>query len=120
MLFAQQLGGFLHAARLAILKNTFSDWVEALQLLPARPVWGRRLTTVATDKGYRGRFARHVVKLGLTHQVGSRPPSTRGFGPVANRWVVERTFAWLTGFRRLATHCQHDRVPQPLSFYLIS
>ena len=22
--------------------------------------------------------------------------------PVAKRWVVERTFAWLTGFRRLA------------------
>ena len=78
------------------------DGVEALQLLPARPVWGSRLTTVVTDKGYRGRFARHVVKLGLTQQVGSRPPSTRGFVPVAKRWVVERTFAWLTGFRRLA------------------
>ncbi len=78
------------------------DGVEALQLLPTRPVWGARLGTVVTDKGYRGRFARHLGQLGRTHQLGSRPPSTRGFVPVANRWVVERTFAWLTGFRRLA------------------
>ena len=78
------------------------DGVEALALLPARPTWGQRLVTVVTDKGYRGRFARHVTRLGLTHQIGSRPPSTRGFVPVAQRWVVERTFAWLTSFRRLA------------------
>ena len=78
------------------------DGVEALSSLPARPTRGARLLTVVTDKGYRGRFARHVAKLGLVHQVGSRPPSTRGFVPVAKRWVVERTFAWLTGFRRLA------------------
>lgn len=78
------------------------DGLQALLLLPARPAWGVRLVTVVTDKGYRGRFAWHVAKLGLTHQLGSRPPSTRGFVPVAKRWVVERTFAWLTGFRRLA------------------
>lgn len=77
------------------------DGVEALQLLLTRPVWGARLVTVVTDKGYRGRFARHVAKLGLIHQLGSRPPSARGFVPVSDRWVMERTFAWLTGFRRL-------------------
>lgn len=79
------------------------DGVEALRLLPARPTWAQRLLTVVTDKGYRGRFARHLAQLGLRHQLGSRPPSAgRGFVPIARRWVVERTFAWLTGFRRLA------------------
>jgi len=77
------------------------DGVEALALLPARPRWGQRLRTVVTDKGYRGRFARHLSRLGLAHQVGSRPPTARGFVTVTKRWVVERTFAWLTGFRRL-------------------
>ena len=43
------------------------DGGEALQLLPARPAWGARLATVITDRGYRGRFARYVVKLGLMH-----------------------------------------------------
>ncbi|GAC1604694.1 MAG: hypothetical protein NVS3B25_33990 [Hymenobacter sp.] len=78
------------------------DGGEARHLLPRRPVWGTRLRTVVTDKSYRGRFAQHLSRLGLGHQVGSRPPSPRGFVPVAKRWVVERTFAWLTGFRRLA------------------
>ncbi|AMJ67746.1 hypothetical protein AXW84_21725 [Hymenobacter sp. PAMC 26628] len=78
------------------------DGVEALRLLPARPAWGPRLRTIVTDKGYRGRFARHVLALGLAHQIGRRPPTARGFVPVAKRWVVERTFAWLTNFRRLA------------------
>lgn len=79
------------------------DGSQARQLLPHRPRgWGTRLRTVVTDKGYRGRFTRHLARLGLAHQVGSRPPSARGFVPVAKRWVVERTFAWLTGFRRLA------------------
>ena len=48
-----------------------------------------------------GYFARPIAKLGFTHQIGSRPPSSQGFVPVAKRWVVERTFVWLTGFRRL-------------------
>ncbi len=78
--------------------------VLALALLSVRPpTWGQRLATVVTDKGHRGRFARHLARLGLTHQVGSRPPSAaRCFVPIAKRWVVERTFAWLTCFRRLA------------------
>ena len=80
------------------------DGAQALALLPGRPAgWGQRLATVVTDKGYRGHFARHLARLGLRHQIGSRPPSAnRGFVPIAKRWVVERTFAWLTGFRRLA------------------
>jgi transposase len=78
------------------------DGVEALPLLPVRPAWGMRLLTVVTDKGYRGRFARHITSPGLRHQIGSRPPTARGFVPVAKRGVVERTFAWLTSFRRLA------------------
>lgn len=43
-----------------------------------------------------------MAKLDLTHQLGNWRPSTHGFGPVAHRWVVERTFTWLTSFRRIA------------------
>jgi transposase len=78
------------------------DGVQAQALLTKGLSWGGRLQTVVTDKGYRGRFARHLRACGLTHQLGSRPPSARGFVPVAKRWVVERTFAWLNYFRRLA------------------
>ncbi|WP_223827603.1 IS5 family transposase [Hymenobacter armeniacus] len=79
------------------------DGTAATQgLLPQRPAWGQRLVTVLTDNGYRGGFAAHLQALGLRHELASRPPSVRGFVPVAKRWVVERTFAWLACFRRLA------------------
>ena len=78
------------------------DSPAARALLPQRPWWARRLRTVLTDQAYRGCFAQHLMSLGLQHEVASRPPSATGFVPVAKRWVVERTFAWLTGFRRLA------------------
>lgn len=34
---------------------------------------------------------------------------TRGFVPVAKHWVVERPFAWLSAFRRLAV--DYERTP---------
>ena len=71
-------------------------------LLPQRSWWMARLLTVLTDQAYRGRFAQHLAGLGLRHELASRPPSATGFVPIAQRWVVERTFAWLTNFRRLA------------------
>ena len=95
------------------------DGVEALQLLPARPSWGTRLFTVVTDKGYRGRFARYLAKLGLVHQVGSRPPSTRGFVHVAKRRVVDRSFAWLTGFRRLRLAIDYEFTPRSHETWLL-
>ncbi|MGI4759317.1 MAG: transposase [Janthinobacterium lividum] len=62
-------------------------------LLPTRtalrPAWASRLRTVLTDKAYQGQFAQQVHALGWQHPVASRPPSaTRGFVPVAKRWVV--------------------------------
>ena len=41
------------------------DGGQALKLLPTRPSWGQRLTTVVTDKGYRGRFAAYLQSLRL-------------------------------------------------------
>lgn len=83
-------------------------------LLPTRtalrPAWASRLRIVLTDKAYQGRFAQQVQALGWQHQIASRPPSaTRGFVPMANRWVVERIFAWLSAFRRLAV--DYERTP---------
>lgn len=35
-------------------------------------------------------------------EIASRPPSVKGFVPVKLRWIVERTFAWLSRQRRLS------------------
>ena len=75
-----------------------------------RPAWASRVRTVLTDSAYQGQFAQQVQALGWQHEVASRPPSVaRGFVPVANRWVVERTFAWLNCFRRLVV--DYERTP---------
>ncbi len=36
-----------------------------------------------------------------------------GFVPLPRRWVVERSFAWATRFRRLVR--DHERLPQTLA-----
>lgn len=74
----------------------------ALGLLPHRPWWAARVQLVLTDAAYRGRFADHLREPGLPYQVVRRPPTQRGLVPVAQRWVVERTFAWPARFRRTA------------------
>lgn len=60
-----------------------------------------RLEKVLTDAAYRGTFAQELDNLNVTFEVASRPPSEQGFVPLAQRWVVERTFSWLNYYRRL-------------------
>jgi len=62
-----------------------------------------RLTTIWTDGGFDGPafmmwvmdFCRWIVQVVL------RPEQTKGFTLLKKRWVVERTFGWLMGCRRL-------------------
>ena len=62
-----------------------------------------RLTTIWVDGGFDGEpfmqwvmnFCRWIVQVVL------RPEQTKGFILLKKRWVVERTFGWLMGCRRL-------------------
>lgn len=64
----------------------------------------RRFSTVRlvwADGGYAGRlviWARKV--LALTIEVVKRTDDAKGFAVLPRRWVVERTFAWISKFRR--------------------
>jgi len=63
-----------------------------------------RFSTVSlvwADGGYAGRlviWARKV--LALTVEVVKRTDDVKGFAVLPRRWVVERTFAWISKFRR--------------------
>jgi transposase len=60
------------------------------------------ITLVWADGGYAGRlvtWARDVLGLAVT--IVKRSDDVRGFVVLPRRWVVERTFAWLTRYRRL-------------------
>jgi putative transposase len=62
-----------------------------------------RLHTIWVDGGFDGNpFLRWVMDVcGWIVQVVLRPQQTQGFVLLKKRWVVERTFGWLMGMRRL-------------------
>ena len=63
---------------------------------------------VWADGGYAGKlvaWARTVLDVIVS--VVTKPAGRRGFAELPRRWVVERTFAWITGCRRLA--CDYER-----------
>jgi putative transposase len=66
----------------------------------------RRLPWLAhlfADGGYQGAVAAATAaRERLTLEIVRRPPAAPGFEVVARRWVIERSFAWLSRNRRLA------------------
>lgn len=65
-----------------------------------------RMQTLLGDSGYEGRQNKTLLQFGWLLSIVKRPhkkPGEKGvFKPIHKRWIVERTFAWLGIFRRLA------------------
>ncbi len=60
------------------------------------------LKKILVDRGYRGEIAEQIKSdFMIELEVSNTPNGTKEFAPKPLRWVVERTFAWLDGFRRL-------------------
>ncbi len=67
-----------------------------------------RLEKVWADQGYNGDLADEVYDhYQITLEVVSNPANQKGFVVVPRRWVVERTFAWLSKYRRLSKDYEH-------------
>ena len=65
------------------------------------------------DQGYTGETAETAAaEHGLKLEVVKLPEAKRGFVLLPRRWVVERSFAWATRFRRLVR--DYERLPQTL------
>jgi putative transposase len=55
----------------------------------------------SADEGYRGTSTDHVEKeMGLKMEISKKIKNE--WAVLAKRWVVERTFAWINNFRRMA------------------
>jgi len=92
---------FVHAANL-------SDTKMGCQLFGQVKDRLTRLKKILVDAGYRGTFIEKALEeLGVEAEVTSRPPTEKGFVPVAKRWVSERTFGWFNFFRRLSKDYEH-------------
>ncbi|HET6684970.1 MAG TPA: transposase [Jiangellaceae bacterium] len=70
------------------------------------------ITLVWADAGYTGRFVRDACKIwDLAVAIVKRPEQAKGFVLLHRRWVVERSFAWLTKFRRLVRDYETSQPP---------
>jgi len=66
------------------------------------------------DQGYTGdEAAADAAKHGIRLEVVKLPTAKHGFVLLPCRWVVERSFAWLAHFRRLAR--DYERLAETLA-----
>ncbi len=72
------------------------------------------------DQGYTGEQPENdAAAHGIRLEVVKLPEAKRGFVLLPRRWVVERSFAWMTRFRRLSR--DYERLPQTLvGFHLLA
>lgn len=70
-----------------------------------RKIWSRcpRLEKLWADGGYRGKLETWVEQYaGWQLEIVRRNDAANGFEVLPKRWIVERTFAWLSRYRRLS------------------
>jgi putative transposase len=62
-----------------------------------------RLRKIWADRSYRGELVEYVAQwCRFVLEIVTPAPEQSGFQVQAKRWIVERSFGWLTSFRRLS------------------
>lgn len=79
-----------------------SDGRAGLPLLTTLAATHPRIRKAWADSAYRTTVIEHGARLGIDIEPVRRDRTIKGFFPFPRRWVVERTFGWLMGYRRLA------------------
>ena len=79
------------------------DPVGAAPVLAEAKAHAPILQLLWADARYQGPLvATAAAALGLRVEVVRAPPGTKGFVVLPRRWVVERSFGWLSKYRRVA------------------
>ena len=75
---------------------------------------GENVELAYVDRGYTGEEAAEAARAkGMRLEVVKHPGAKKGFVLLPRRWVVERSFAWATRFRRLAK--DYERLPETVA-----
>jgi len=77
-------------------------------------ITGESVELAYVDQGYTGEEAEDdAEEHGIHLEVVKLPEAKRGFVLLPRRWIVERSFAWMARFRRLAR--DYERLPETLA-----
>jgi transposase len=102
--------GHLLALRVTPANAQEREQVEALAAA-VQEVTGESVELAFVDQGYTGEQpANDAAAHGIRLEVVKLPEAKRGFVLLPRRWVVERSFAWASRFRRLAK--DYERLPE--------
>jgi len=75
---------------------------------------GESVSIAWADQGYTGADARQAAEAaGIDLQIVKLPEAKKGFVLLPKRWVVERSFGWMSRFRRLSR--DFERMPEVLA-----
>jgi putative transposase len=92
---------------LAVTPANESDSIGARRAVLAAEKASDRLVHVWADAADRGFIQFALIRLGMTVEIVTRRDDAVGFVVQHRRWVVERTFGWLTRWRRLNRNYEH-------------
>jgi transposase len=93
-----------HLLALHVTPADEGDRAQVAELAAAvQEATGQRVEVAFVDQGYTGaRAEADAAAHGIRLEVVKHPAAKRGFVLLPRRWVVERDFAWMARFRRLA------------------
>ena len=75
---------------------------------------GESVQLAYVDRGYTGEKPAEAAEVnGICLEVIRHPGAKKGFVLLPRRWILERSFAWATRFRRLAK--DYERLPQTVA-----
>ncbi len=103
-----------HLLALHVTPADEQDRAQIGQLAQAvQEVTGETLEVAFVDQGYTGdEAAQAAAEYGLRLEVVKLPDTKHGFVLLPRRWVVERSFGWMSRFRRLVR--DYERLPETL------
>lgn len=104
-----------HLLALRVTAANAQDRVQVGALAEqVQAVTGETVELVYVDQNYTGEQpATDAAAHGIRLHVVKLPEAKKGFVLLPRRWVVERSFAWATRFRRLAK--DYERLPETLA-----
>lgn len=104
-----------HLLALHVTPADEQDRAQVKQLAEAiQEVTEESVTIAFVDQAYTGEQpVQDAVEHGIQLEVVKLPEARKGFVLLPRRWVVERSFAWATRFRRLAR--DYERLPETLA-----